>query len=357
MTNHETAAERISMANTKKEMLEAYNRLRKQLEERREAEMKPEQKIEEKKNREAVEVADSLSTEGIGKEIGTLRSEIGTMLVQLSDKLEEEIAKYLQVKQAVVVKEKELREIYEIEKTATSLAALLEVQEEKRATFEAEMARYREDLETEIETKREEWLNEEAAHEAEMKERDDAEKKRRGREAEEYKYKFERERQLAAEEFEYQKAKFEREALAKKEEIEKDLTDREKALAESEGELRRLRGQAEALPKELEAAVAKAVQQSTERLRQDNLSKEELLKKEFEGEQNVLKSRIEALQQTVKEQSAQIAKLSAQLDKSYGQVQDIAVKAIEGSSNVKAFVHAQPLVSEPTRRSSQTEDK
>ena len=35
----------------------------------------------------------------------------------------------------------------------------------------------------------------------------------------------------------------------------------------------------------------------------------------------------------------------------------VAVKAIEGSSNVKAFVHAQPLVSEPTRRSSQTEDK
>ena len=80
----------VSMANTKKEMLEAYGRLLKKLQAKREAEKKPEQKIEEKKVRQAVEVADSLSMEGVGKEIAGLKAEVGKVLVELSDNLESE---------------------------------------------------------------------------------------------------------------------------------------------------------------------------------------------------------------------------------------------------------------------------
>jgi uncharacterized coiled-coil protein SlyX len=56
------------------------------------------------------------------------------------------------------------------------------------------------------------------------------------------------------------------------------------------------------------------------------------MSKEFEGERRVLTTRIELLQKTVKERREQITKLSAQLEKSYQKVEDIAVKAIDGSS-------------------------
>jgi uncharacterized membrane-anchored protein YhcB (DUF1043 family) len=95
------------------------------------------------------------------------------------------------------------------------------------------------------------------------------------------------------------------------------------------------------------------VQETADRLKQEAQGKQELLKKEFEGERNVLTARIEALQQTVKEQTARTAGLSAQLEKSYGQVQEIAVRAIEGSS--KAIVYSQPVVSESSRRTSQSD--
>src|SRR5207244_2168728 len=96
---------------------------------------------------------------------------------------------------AVESKEAELKELYGIEKAAVSLAALIEAQNEKRATFEFEMAREREQLQGEIDSLRAEWLEEKKTHDAELKEREATEKKARDREREDFSYGFKREQQ------------------------------------------------------------------------------------------------------------------------------------------------------------------
>ena len=346
MTDEKHDVPKVNMASTKKEMLTAYRDLLKRLEEKGTAEMKPEQKIAKKQEEEAVAVADSLSIEGIARDIGVLKSEIGKTLTQLSDRLEGETDKYDRVKKAVEIREKELQEIYEIEKAASTLAALVEAQKERREKFEADMAAKKEDLEKEIETTREQWIVEETAHAAEVKARALALKKEREREAEEYKYSFDREKRLAEEEFKYEKAKLERDLEMKQEEMQKDILVREKAIGEKEAELERLRSEVDRFPKELDAAVSKAVKETKDALNKEAKAREELLENQFQGEQNVLTARIESLQQTVKEQNAQITKMSAQIEKSYSQVQDIAVKAIEGSSNTKTYVSMSPSASE-----------
>ena len=356
MAGTEGEAQEMTMQNTKKEMLAAYEDLLKRLEGEREAQMKPEEKKTEREAKKATEVADSLSMEGIAKEIGNLKAEVGGMLAQLSDRLEEAVGKYVQTKQAVETREKELQEIYEIEKAASSLTALLEAQKERREQFDAEMAEKKEDLRYEIETTREEWKEEQQAHQAEIKEREAAEKKARDREAEEHKYSSEREKRLAQEEFDYEKAKLDREMQLKREEMERDLSEREKAVTLREAELNELRAKMDGFPNELDAAVKKAVQETAERLNQETQTREELIKKQAEGEQNVLNSRIEALQQTVKEQAEHIARLAAQIDRSYNQVQDIAVKAIEGSANVQALAGLrQQVAAEQARRPAKDE--
>jgi len=169
--------EPITMASTKKQMLAAYNELFEKLEEKREAELKPEERIVERQAEEVLGVAESLSLEGIGREVGNLRSEIGATLVALSDKLEEAVGKYVQTTRAVQVREKQLAEIYDIEKAASSLTALLEAQKQKRDEFDAERARRREEsevelaerrdeLEAEIASMQEEWDREKALHAA-----------------------------------------------------------------------------------------------------------------------------------------------------------------------------------------------
>ncbi len=62
-------------------------------------------------------------------------------------------------------------------------------------------------------------------------------------------------------------------------------------------------------PKEMETAINKAVKETTERLNLEAKNREELMKKEFIGEKNVLTTRIESLEKTAKEQSAQISGL------------------------------------------------
>jgi len=344
---------KLSLSNTKQEMLEAYNVALKQMEAQREAELKPEKKIEEKKAKEVIQVAESLSTEGVAKEISNLKIEASKTLAQISDRLEEEVNKFRAIQSAISLKEKELQELYEIEKSAVTLAALIESQNQKRQAFEIEMAEKKEALSQEIEALRAQREQEKKEYEEEIKERDMTEKKRREREKDDYEYSFKREQKLTKDKFEDEKSKLEKEIQVKKEQMESEIKEREKAIAGREDELNELRKKVSAFPKEMETAIAKAIKETTEKLTLEAKNREELMKKEFIGEKNVLTTRIESLEKTVKEQSEQVNKLTQQLEKAYQQVQEIAVKTIEGSSTVKSFANLQQWISEQTRKAPQ----
>lgn len=356
MADQKFKPKRITMKNTKKEMLQAYNEMLEHLKQQREVQLRPEAGLEEKEIEQAVEVTDGLSTERIVQELSGLKLEIGQLLGQVSERLEDEVTRYRQVKKAVEVKEQELREIYEIEKSALSLAALIDAQHQKREETEAELAARKEELTRDLETLRTEWEKEKKLHEAEVKERDAGEKKQREREREEYQYTFQREQQLAREQFEDEKARQEREIAYRREQMEREFAEREKAVAEQEGELEELRQRVSAFPKELESAVNKAVKEAVQRTELEAKSREELLTKQFEGERNVLTTRIESLGKTVAEQSEQIAKLSEQADKAHGQVQTIAIKAIEGAARSQPVSGSPPAAAEQPRAPAQEKD-
>jgi hypothetical protein len=341
---------RRSAAAVKQEMQATLAEAQKEIQERREAGTKPEDRIEERNVARAVEAADALFAEGVVKGVSDLRSTLGRLLGQLSEKLELEIDKYGQVKKAIEAKEKELAEIYEIQKSASTLAALIEAQQRKREEFDADMARRKEELVAEIEQARAEWDKERLSREVEAREADAAEKKRREREKEEYRYVFAREQQLAKDQFADEKARWEREQAAKKEQAESELKRREDAVAAREAEISELRRRVESAPQELQSAVAMAVSDVQSRAQADVAAREDLLKREFAGEKNVLTTRIDALEQTVKEQAEQIRKLSQQSEKAYAQVQEIAVRAIEGSANFKSLTSLQQLLSDQARK-------
>jgi uncharacterized coiled-coil protein SlyX len=98
--------------------------------------------------------------------------------------------------------------------------------------------------------------------------------------------------------------------------------------------------------------VNRAVKDATDRIVLEAKNKEELLRKEFEGERNVLKTRIESLEKAVKEQSEQTAKLSQQLEAAYQKVQDIAVKTVEGASSTKSLTSLDQWLGEQIRKPS-----
>lgn len=342
MTQEKDELPDISMTNTKKEMLAAFSELKKKLHEKAETELKPEKKKEERRKAEVIKTADTLTTDGTVEKINALKVEIGKMLSQLSDNLEEEASNYLKLKESIELKKKELKEIYDIEASAFALAALIEAQKQKKQEFDEEMTGRKETLETEIQQKRLEWEKEKQEFEAAVKERNNEEKKLRERQKEEFDYNFKRDQQLSKNTFNDEKEKMGKELAAAKEafekkvaETEKNLNEREEKVKEREKFVNDLQTQVDQFPTQLDSAVNKAVKEVTERLTLEAKKNEELLKKGYEGETNVLKTKIESLEQTVAQQDKQITDLSQRLEKSYSKVQDIAVKAIEGSASAQ----------------------
>lgn len=354
MASPQNDVQSISMSNTKKEMLAAYQELVEKLEQERQIKQKPEEKIKEREKKQVVQTAEEWSSAGVTQKIGDLKVEVGRLISSLSDQIESYVAQFNHLKQAVEAKESELHEIYEIQKQASSLRALIEAQNQRRQEFEQEMQERKEASEDEISRTRDAWEQEKKLHEAEVKERDAQDAKRREREKEEYVYAFKREQQLARDKFEDQKAKQERELALKKEEVEKDLAEREAVIKEREASVDELQQRIDALEAEKKKAVEQAIKETTERLQGEFKTKEEFLKKEFSGEKNVLDTRIQSLEQTVKEQREHIDSLSKQLDKAAGQVQDIAVRAIEGSSHSKIVADLEAWLSENRRSGSES---
>lgn len=346
---------KISKVNTKQEMMDAYSELLKQLEEKEKTELKPEEKKEKIKNEKVIRDVDALSTEGVVKGAANLKMEIGRMLAGLSDRLEEETDKYTKVKGAIEIKRKELEEIYEIEKEAKTLSALIEAQSKKSEEFENEIRNKKAELESEINTKREEWKKEKEMYELKIKEEKTEEEKRKKREKEEYEYLLKRQQQAIKDKFEDEKANQEKELSLAKEEVEKEFGEREKHIAEKEAELNELRKKSSGFSGEIDVAIKRATAEIKEKTEREAHNREELAKRAFEGERNVLISKIESLENTVKEQKTQINNLSQQLEKAYQKVQDIAVKAVGGFSDFKLMNNFQQLKDASSRHSEEVE--
>ena len=351
------AKETTKKRSSRQAMVELVAEAEKTVAERKEAEAKPEERAAAKAVAEAVALADALSTDGVVRSIGELKSTITRTLTQLSDRLEEEVAKYSQIRRAIAAKETELKEIYEIQRTASTLQALIETHQRKQEELERSHEAEKEQLDREIETTRAQWEAEKSEREREIKERDAAEQKRRQRELDEYKYNFAREQQLARDQANDEAAKLHK-ALAERkaafdaecEQREKSLAAREQEMALREQEVAELRARVAGFAKDLQAAIDQAEARATERLQQQHQSAQELLRRQLEGEKNVLAAKIAGLERTVKEQADQITRLQQQAEKAYVQIQEIAVRAIEGSASAKQLANLQQLLAEQVRK-------
>jgi len=350
MADKPTPPRKLTEKNTKQEMLEAYQALVRQLDEKRAAELRPEKRLQEKQAEEAVAVAAGLAPDGVERALGNLKADIGKNLAEIAERMASEVTRFKAVQKAVESKERELQELYGIEKAAASLAALIEAQNQKRREFEIELDQQKEELTREIETTRAEWEKEKKSREAEIRERDALEKKGREREKEEFTYLFKREQQATRDKLTDEKAGLEKEILTKRESVTKELAEREKAVVSQEKELSELKQKVATFPKELESAVDRAVKEVTDRLKLEAKNREELLRKEFEGERNVSAARIEALEKINKDLSDQHGRLAKQLENAYQKVQEIAEKAIEGSAQAKSLADLQKLLAEQGRK-------
>jgi len=357
-------ASKPNSKNTKAEILESYEELWK---ERKELESKLKQLQKEVKNNSASPNGQPSGT--VSKKLSAaadkmtatmdclveLQIGFGGAVSELSEKLTTEAAKLQDLRQAVAEETQQLEALYELDEIEEeTLDDLIATYEENSKAFEAELSQQRETCEQEIQDLRQAWQKEQTEHQQVIKERNDDYEKSRKRDEQEYKYDLELRRNLDQDTYDQQQKTLYKELEEANQAQQQQWEEREKAIAQQEQRFDELKSKVDAFDQEKEAAVKKAKDQGKAIANSQVKVKADLQQLEIDGQKRFYDLRIESLQETIENQEARIHNLSQQLDAALKQVQDLAVKAIEGTSNSNSYQALKEIALEQAKGQTKT---
>ncbi|MBI3894197.1 MAG: hypothetical protein HY303_21980 [Candidatus Wallbacteria bacterium] len=294
------------------------------------------QKLKEDETRQAVE---GLTVDAVVQRLSNLGLEVSKALSGLSEQLVQEVSLLSTVKDAVKLEKRELENLHKIDVAATAVDQLVGEHRLKTEEFEQEQGKLRA-----------EWDEERRQREQDTKTYEETLKKQRQREVEDFEYKKTLERKKAQDKYEEEKRDLERANRDKQEELERSWKLREAALKEREEELARLRKESEEFPERLRKDVEKARADAVKATEQSFKHQLALLEKDRAAEKGVAELQIQALTDGRALQAAQVEGLQRQLDEAKRQVQEIAVKAIEGASGARALSHVNDIAMEQAKQ-------
>ncbi|KAF0134820.1 MAG: hypothetical protein FD145_388 [Candidatus Saganbacteria bacterium] len=309
----------LSGRSAKGEIFKAYKELLDIIKEQKYKSPQEEKKENEKK--EIIKTVAQISQEKIVNNISSLKLELSRSLDTLGENLSLEYEKLSEFQQAIEIEKNNLNNIHQIEVEAESLSALLQAQSEKKAAFEADIQENKLKFEEEMDQLKKQWEKDQEEYELLQKEKDIQSKKDRKREEDEYNYNLQLQRKKEKDNYE-----------EAKEALEKELQEKEKAFAAKEEEYNLLKTKAENFPKEMDKAIKEAEKTLMDKLSLQYKHESALLDRELEGERKLAKQTIFNLELKISEQAEQIRQLSQKLSDTNKQMQDMALKALEGAS-------------------------
>ena len=250
----------------------------------------------------------------------------------MEDQLLAENQKLTNLQKAINICNQEIEELYEIKVNANTLAALLLAQKEKTANFEKNMKERSLALEQEIQEKRANWKKEQEEFELATKEQENSSKKLRAREEEEYVYKCNLMRAKEQNQHLEEKQLLEKELTEKRQALEQEFKAREENLDHSEQELFMLKDKVENFAAEKQQIILDAENNIAQKLTSKYEYEAKLAQTKVEGEIKVYKQIIANLETKVTSLETQIVQITERANQANLQVQDIAIKAIDGAA-------------------------
>jgi hypothetical protein len=258
----------------------------------------------------------------------------GSAVSNLSEQLISEAYKLEEIQEDVKVEIDELRELHEIEEIAEgTLDELIEEYQETSKTCTEELAVHQGNLSQHRQEAEQNWQKEIDNYSRELKETQEAQQKADKRDSEEYHYNLKQERTIDTEGYEQRKKNLYKELEETKQEQEKQWKEREENISKQEKEYTEAKQKVEEFEKKLEENTKNGEQNGKNIGNYQAKVRYDLRAKEVDGEKRNYELRIESLEQNIQERQIRINNLSQQLEAAMKQVQDLAVKAIEGSSN------------------------
>jgi len=279
-----------------------------------------------------------VTVEAVVQGIADLSLQVSKSLGDVSARLVAEVERLTTLREAAAIEQRELERLHKIDIVATSIGQLLQDQAAKKQALEAEMA-----------TERAAWDAETAERERAGREDEESLKKQRQREADDYEYRKALERKKAQDKYDEEQRLRDRQNREKHEALEKSWQEREAALKAREDEVAQLRKDADTFPKRLAQEVERAVNEARRQADQQFEQRLLVASKDADADKRVAELRVKTLEETVAHQTEQLAALQKQVDEAKQQVQEIALKAIEGASGARALSHVNQIAMEQAR--------
>jgi hypothetical protein len=263
-----------------------------------------------------------------------IQGSFGGAVSNLSEQLIAEATELEAVKIAIAAETQDLENLYQLtDIDESTIDFLLDQYQASSKKFTAEYEQQQGTDRQEIEALKQKWSKEKLAHDKQFASRIEEYDKNRQREQAEYQYNLKLERDLDESEH-AQQQKLKQQALAEiLQQREQQWQQQETEIAQQEQEYAMAAAKMIAYESQLQDKVKQGTEEGKGIGTYQAKVKTDLREREMEGERQNYQLRIESLEQTIKHQASRIENLSRQLDSSLQQVQNLAVKAIEGASN------------------------
>ncbi len=271
------------------------------------------------------------------KGLTQLGEQFNTALSQLSTTMLIEASRLKEISTQVETDSQRLTLLYSVIIEEDTLSKSIKQYAETAQQYEETLKRQREDSEKAWLGNMQGWQKEREETTQRWQEQEIAYKKSQQREETEYRYGLTWQRHRSEEESAQQKKQQAQGLKELQEQRQQAWNEREKALAEREKLFEEAKAKVEKFPKDLELAIKKAKEEGAGIARHQAKLKADLSAREITGEEEVYRLKIQALEQEVAKQTVYIDKLTLQLEAALKQVQELAVKAIEGSSSHSSY--------------------
>ena len=252
------------------------------------------------------------------------------------------IEQYLNLEAAIEAKKKELQEMYNIEKEASTFTALVNAHKDKEEELKTEYALKEKTAVEALEQRKAEIEAEIASllenHKAKINKCNDEEeerkaeiKKARLREEEEYEYSRDRKRKLDEDQW----ADERNARISEMEELEASVMSREEAVSVREEKISEMEEQIKAIPGLVEEARQEGIKKGKTDAEKSHAFEKRHMETEFSYQKKDLEGQVERLQADLAAEKALNTSLQNKLDGAYAQMRELAADTVKSNGGVK----------------------
>lgn len=337
---------KLTLSSTKETILDAYEKKCKELEEVSKVRSNPAEEAKKKKASTIVEKAETVLAANVSLKVKAVSEAVTKALGELLEKIQEETDNYMAVKEAITLKQQELKDLFGIETNAHALAGIVNAKADMIIALDAEIAELKEEL-----TSRKMTIDTDVADYQRVMNLN------RKKDQDEYVYNFNRQKMIDkdawTDEMKVARAKFTETLNAELASVNATMSAisaKEAELVKREAFVADLEKKVAEIPVLVDAAAAKAVADKEKSLQTAFAIEKNYLKKDAESQALLAQAKIDSLVNDVARSNKAADDLAVKLDAAYAKIESMARASVEAASGAKYTANLEQMVrdSKPT---------